>query len=261
VGEHFDDVIEEALRESKCVIVLWSKQSVNSRYVRDEATYALNKEKLIPVATEDVDPPFRFAGLQTGQLRDWDGSDSFPGFLKLVDDVRSKIGAASAVPAEEKLARGAETEPASIEGTERVDAESQSKVTPSRLITYRTKAEWLSNFGATLALGLFYFAAVANACSNDDILALSALIGFPLSLFLIFQKRPYRIAWILAPLTSFLIGMPYGHNYGTITKSPLFGLHQGTKCQSGPEVLIVLLVVAIAAVIDHGMFLHSRKRK
>jgi hypothetical protein len=261
VGEHFDDVIEEALRESKCVIVLWSKQSVDSRYVRDEATYALNKEKLIPVATENVDPPFRFAGLQAGQLRDWDGSDSFPGFLKLVDDIRSKIGPPSAMPREEKLARGAETKPASSEGTGRVDAEPQSKVTPSKLITYRTKAEWLSNLVAALALGLFYYAAVANACSNDDILALSALIGYLLSLFLIFQKRPYRIAWILAPLTSFLIGMPYGHNYGTITKSPLFGLQQGTQCQSGPEVLIVLLVVAIAAVIDHGMFLHSRKRK
>jgi len=261
VGEHFDDVIEEALRVSKCVIVMWSKQSVNSRYVRDEATYALNKEKLIPVATEDVVPPFRFASLQTAQLEGWDGSDGFPGFLKLVDDIRSKIGRPSAVAAEEKLARGVETKPQSSEGAERADAEPQSKITPPKPPTDRTKVEWFSNLAVTLTLGLFYLVAIAKACSNDDILALSALIGFPLSLFFIFQKRSYRIAWTLAPFTSFLIGMPYGHNHGTMTKSALFGLERGTQCQSEPFVLVVLGVVAIAAAIDQAVFLHSRRRK
>lgn len=261
MGEHFDEVIEEALRDAKCVIVLWSKQSVNSRYVRDEATYALNREKLIPVAIEDVDSPFRFAGLQTAQLHCWDGSDAFPGFLKLVDDIRSKIGFPSAVTAEEKPACGAETKPASREWAGRVAAEPQPKAISPKQTTDRTKVEWLSNIVVTGALGFFYFAAVASVCSNDDILALSALIGFPLSVFLIFQKQSYRIAWILAPLASFFIGIPYGHNYGTMTKSSLFGLEQGTKCQSGPEVLVVLGIVAIVAVIDHAVFLHTSKRK
>jgi len=53
-GEHFDDVIEAALDEAKCVIVMWSKLSVASRYVKDEATYALNRNKLVPMAIEDV---------------------------------------------------------------------------------------------------------------------------------------------------------------------------------------------------------------
>jgi hypothetical protein len=44
-GEHFDDVIEQALTESKCVVVMWSKLYVNSRYVKDGATYALNRRK------------------------------------------------------------------------------------------------------------------------------------------------------------------------------------------------------------------------
>lgn len=37
-GECFNDVIEKALKESKAVVVMWSKRSVESVYVRDEAT-------------------------------------------------------------------------------------------------------------------------------------------------------------------------------------------------------------------------------
>ena len=75
-GEHFDDSIERALTEAKCVIVMWSKLSVNSRYIKDEANYALNLNKLVPITIEEVDLPFRFEGIQTEQLFNWDGSDN-----------------------------------------------------------------------------------------------------------------------------------------------------------------------------------------
>jgi hypothetical protein len=57
-GEHFDDVIEKALKESKCVVVIWSERSIQSRYIRDEATYALDQGKLVPVVIENVNLPF-----------------------------------------------------------------------------------------------------------------------------------------------------------------------------------------------------------
>jgi formylglycine-generating enzyme required for sulfatase activity len=91
-GEHFDDAIERALNDASCVIVIWSKLSVNSKYVKDEATYALNRNKLVPIAIEEVDLPFRFEGIQTGQLFDWDGSDGFPEYEKLVTDIMSILG-------------------------------------------------------------------------------------------------------------------------------------------------------------------------
>lgn len=58
VGEHFDDVIERALNETKCVIVMWSNLSVNSEYVKSEATEALEQKKLVPVKIENVTLPF-----------------------------------------------------------------------------------------------------------------------------------------------------------------------------------------------------------
>ncbi len=102
-GEHFDDAIERALNDAKCVIVMWSKLSVESRYVRDEAAYALKRNKLVPIAIEEVDLPFRFEGVQTGQLLDWDGSDSFLGFQKLVEDIASIIGETPILVKERKL--------------------------------------------------------------------------------------------------------------------------------------------------------------
>jgi formylglycine-generating enzyme required for sulfatase activity len=86
-GEHFDDIIEKALKDSKCVVVMWSKLSVNSRYVKDEATYALNRNKLVPVKIEEAELPFRFEGLHTPLLIGWDGSREFPDFRRLVDDI------------------------------------------------------------------------------------------------------------------------------------------------------------------------------
>jgi formylglycine-generating enzyme required for sulfatase activity len=91
-GEHFDDAIERALIDAKCVIVMWSKLSVKSRYVKDEANYALKRNKLVPIAIEEVDLPFRFEGVHTEQLIDWDGSTSHSGFRELVQDLTSILG-------------------------------------------------------------------------------------------------------------------------------------------------------------------------
>jgi len=92
VGERFDDAIEEALKDAKSVIVIWSKLSVQSSYVRDEATFALNRNKLVPIQIEEVNLPFRFEGIQSAQLINWDGSDNFPGFKKLIADLKIILG-------------------------------------------------------------------------------------------------------------------------------------------------------------------------
>lgn len=114
-GEHFDDVIEKALQEARCVVVLWSSRSIRSQYVKDEASYALKLGKLVPVTIEAVEPPFRFQGLHTVDLSGWDGTRGYPAFHKLADDLATRLGAPAprsasrAQPAEvseERLAEG-----------------------------------------------------------------------------------------------------------------------------------------------------------
>jgi hypothetical protein len=96
-GERFNDVIERALKGSKCVVVMWSKRSVESEYVKHEANYALRRNKLVPVMIEEVELPFRFEDLHTLTLLDWDGSKDVPDFRRLVED----IGAIVVPPATE----------------------------------------------------------------------------------------------------------------------------------------------------------------
>ncbi len=94
-GERLDDTIERALERTRCVIVLWSRLSVRSEYIRDEAGYALRRKKLVPVAIENVKLPFRFEGIQTASLADWDGSQESPAFRKLIEDVAVVLRARS----------------------------------------------------------------------------------------------------------------------------------------------------------------------
>lgn len=62
-GEFFDERISDAIDEAHAVVVLWSKNSYKSRWVRWEATQGLKSGKLVPVVTDDLDlrdirPPF-----------------------------------------------------------------------------------------------------------------------------------------------------------------------------------------------------------
>ena len=96
-GKRFDETIEEALSSVKAVVVLWSRHSVKSSYVIDEASEAEELQTLIPVLIDEVKVPFRFKRLQTADLRGWDGA-SHPGLAKLLKDVEALVGKALSRP-------------------------------------------------------------------------------------------------------------------------------------------------------------------
>lgn len=48
-GVGFVDQIERALNEAKAVVVLWTPASTNNEWVREEASYARDQNKLLPL--------------------------------------------------------------------------------------------------------------------------------------------------------------------------------------------------------------------
>src|SRR6266498_4065508 len=98
LGKSFDDVIEKALTEAKCVIVLWSAVSIASEWVRNEASEAKRRGILIPVFIERVDAPLAFRLLNGADLRHWRGDAGDAEFVSLVESVTELLGqTASAV--------------------------------------------------------------------------------------------------------------------------------------------------------------------
>jgi TolB-like protein/Tfp pilus assembly protein PilF len=61
------------LREAKAVVVLWSKKSVDSRWVRAEATTADRNKTLVPVMIEPCLRPIMFELTHTADLSHWTG--------------------------------------------------------------------------------------------------------------------------------------------------------------------------------------------
>ena len=91
-GETFDEVIEKELRAAKAVVVLWSRRSVASRWVRAEATLADRSNKLVPVIIEACNLPIIFELTHAADLSNWTGDKSDSRWLTLLDDLRRLVG-------------------------------------------------------------------------------------------------------------------------------------------------------------------------
>lgn len=72
-GKTFDRVISQALDAAKCIIVLWSKNSVKSDWVIEEALEGMERKILIPTQIDSVRLPLGFRRLQTINLSRWQG--------------------------------------------------------------------------------------------------------------------------------------------------------------------------------------------
>lgn len=86
-GEYWDATIEAALRESRCVIVLWSSASVQSHWVRSEAEQARQRGILVPARIASIDLPYGFTRLHTADLIEWRGRDDHRGLNELLAGV------------------------------------------------------------------------------------------------------------------------------------------------------------------------------
>ncbi|MBI1361452.1 MAG: TIR domain-containing protein [Alphaproteobacteria bacterium] len=90
-GEAYDEVTENALKTAKAVVVLWSKTSVTSRWVRAEATLADRNKTIMPAMIEPCDRPIMFELTQTTDLSHWHGEKDDKVWRTFVADVRKLL--------------------------------------------------------------------------------------------------------------------------------------------------------------------------
>ena len=97
-GESFDKVTEQALKDAKAVVVLWSRRSVDSRWVRAEATQADRFGTLVPVTIEPCNRPIMFELTHTADLSGWSGDPAAPLWRAFIEGLRRTVGKTTTMP-------------------------------------------------------------------------------------------------------------------------------------------------------------------
>ncbi len=70
-GAEFSTDIERQLDAAVRILVLWSKEAVGSRWVRDEASVAADSGRLVSATIDGTPPPLGFRQFQTIDLKKW----------------------------------------------------------------------------------------------------------------------------------------------------------------------------------------------
>jgi hypothetical protein len=97
-GEEFAAEIEAELDKADVVLVAWSKQSVKSRWVRDEAAVGGDTGRLVPVSIDGTLAPMGFRQFQTLDLTGWKGAKRDGRTAELLHSVDRRIHAMAGTP-------------------------------------------------------------------------------------------------------------------------------------------------------------------
>lgn len=90
-------MIEQALEEAKCVVVVWSQNSIQSEWVFNEAEEGKVCQMLVPVLIDNVRPPLGFRHIHAVRLINWQGDASHSEFSMLIESIETAIGQAKQV--------------------------------------------------------------------------------------------------------------------------------------------------------------------
>jgi TIR domain len=115
IGEVWRELIDDRLRHARCVVVVWTRRSVTSRYVQEEAEEGAKRGVLVPLRLDAVAPPFGFRSFQYADLARWRGG-RHPELNKLVRDVAALLaGAVEVRPWASSLENGATSSTSGVE--------------------------------------------------------------------------------------------------------------------------------------------------
>ncbi len=90
-GQAWNEVLDDAVKQAGCVVVLWSKKAMESRWVMHEASRAMDREVYAPVRIELCPIESPYDRLQATDIVEWDGSTRHPGVDDLLQRVNSLL--------------------------------------------------------------------------------------------------------------------------------------------------------------------------
>ncbi len=134
-GASYDREIETAISEASCVVVVWSRHSVDAEYVRSEVEEAAHRDILVPVLIDDAIPPLAHRRRQAASLVGWTG-EADGEYATLVAGIRALVGASD----ESKHSR----------------AELRGAPQPRKTDSVRTRI-WVAAAGVAVFLGLAWW--------------------------------------------------------------------------------------------------------
>ena len=94
-GDRFSQVTETALETSDVVLVVWTETSINSHWVRDEATRGRDRGRMLSVSLDGTEPPLGFRQIQYIDLSGTGNAAKRPRFVEVtaaLDKVEEKAG-------------------------------------------------------------------------------------------------------------------------------------------------------------------------
>jgi len=91
-GEEFDGLISRELDAARSLVVVWTAQSVDSRWVRGEARDAADRGVLVPVRLDNARLPIDFRAVHTTDLDGWGDDPQHPAFQGLRKALEAKLG-------------------------------------------------------------------------------------------------------------------------------------------------------------------------
>jgi len=92
-GKTWRQVVGKELEECRSMVVAWSRASVESDWVLEEADKGKRRGILVvPVRIDEVEPPLGFGAIQAADLVGWDGTASASGFRGFLNGISTLIG-------------------------------------------------------------------------------------------------------------------------------------------------------------------------
>ena len=92
IGRKYDTVIETEIQNAGCVLVVWTERSIKSEWVKNEASEAAAKEKLVPIVLEQITIPLAFRRIESAMLVGWSGEKDHPELEILYSSIANILG-------------------------------------------------------------------------------------------------------------------------------------------------------------------------